>query len=89
MRNQPNSQHVDNSEVFAALVELIDALERRVPHIERIGETRIAAEAAALRKAAVSRLEHLAATTSTADELEADCRQAVMSDDGGPSREPS
>lgn len=88
MRQQPNSQPVDNNEVRAALVELIDALERRVPHIERIGEIHIAAEAAALKKTAVSRLETMAAATSTADELDGERRQAVMSDDGGPAREP-
>src|SRR5256885_11252157 len=38
------------------LRELITALDRRVPHVERAGEVEIARAAAALRKKAVQRL---------------------------------
>jgi preprotein translocase subunit SecD len=41
------------------LRELIDALERRVPMIERLGEAQIAREAAALKKKALKRLAEL------------------------------
>ena len=41
------------------LRELIVALDRRVPHIERVGEAAIVREAAALRKAAIARLAKL------------------------------
>jgi hypothetical protein len=43
------------------LQELIAALDRRVPHIERAGEASIARDAAALRAMAVKRLADLAA----------------------------
>ena len=41
------------------LRELVGALDRRVPHLEREGETRIADEAAALRQKAMDRLAEL------------------------------
>lgn len=41
------------------LRELIAALDRRVPHIEREGEVQIALDAAALRARAVARLAAL------------------------------
>jgi hypothetical protein len=48
------------------LRELIAALDRRVPHVERAGEISIAKDAAALKAKALQRLaelEHDAATT--------------------------
>jgi hypothetical protein len=41
------------------LRELIDALERRVPNIQREGEVAIAREAAALKARAIERLAEL------------------------------
>jgi hypothetical protein len=43
------------------LRELIAALDKRQPHIERVGETAIARDAAALRKKALERLAELQA----------------------------
>jgi hypothetical protein len=43
------------------LRELIAALDRRVPHVERAGEASIAGDAAALRTKAVKRLAELEA----------------------------
>jgi hypothetical protein len=43
------------------LRELIAALDRRVPHIERIGETAIARDAATLRETALDRIAQLEA----------------------------
>ena len=66
-----------------ALRELIEALDRRGPQIERAGETRIAQDALVLRREAVERLEEL--------EREDDARsdddraKATMTDDGGAS----
>lgn len=45
--------------LIAALSELIAALDRRVPQVERLGERRIARDAAVLRQEAAVRLEHL------------------------------
>ena len=41
------------------LQELIAALDRRVPHVERVGEADIAREAAALKARALKRIKEL------------------------------
>jgi hypothetical protein len=43
------------------LRELVEALDRRVPHVERVGEATIARDAAALRKKALKRIAELEA----------------------------
>ena len=43
------------------LRQLIDALDRRVPHIERVGEISIAREAAALKEKALAQIAELEA----------------------------
>jgi hypothetical protein len=45
--------------VIRELMELIDALDRRVPQIERVGEAAIARDAAALKARALKRIEEL------------------------------
>ena len=45
--------------MIAALRALIEALDQRVPHVERLGEVRIAREAAALREEAAKRIDQL------------------------------
>jgi hypothetical protein len=50
---------VNTSELARELEELIAALDRRVPRVERAGEAAIAREAAALRARAVKRLAEL------------------------------
>ena len=47
--------------LIADLRELIEALDRRVPHIEREGEQRIARDSAELKKTAQKRLAELEA----------------------------
>jgi hypothetical protein len=49
----------DRDRAVAALIELIEALDRRVPHVERVGETRIAGDAAKLRNDAMARVDDL------------------------------
>ena len=51
---------VNRPELARLLKEVIAALDRRVPHVERAGEATIAREAAALRAKAVCRLAELA-----------------------------
>ena len=70
--------------VVEALNELVEALDRRVRHVERLGETRIASDAASLRKAAVNRIHELSGARSAAREVEAERSGGVMTDDGGP-----
>lgn len=49
------------SDLLVTLQELVDALDRRVPHIERAGESQIAADAERLRASAVRRIASLRA----------------------------
>ena len=76
----------DSDRVVHALRELVEALDRRVAHVERLGETRIASEAAALRKDAVNRIQELTAAPSHHDTREAERSGELMTDDGGPLR---
>jgi hypothetical protein len=52
---------MNTGELARELEDLIAALDRRVPRVERAGEVAIAREAAALRAKAVNRLAELAA----------------------------
>ena len=55
------SEDGSRNEVIARLRELIEALESRVPHLEREGEVRIAQDAAALKRMALERIAQLEA----------------------------
>lgn len=70
--------------VILALRELVDALDRRVAQVERLGEGRIAREAAGLREEALRRIQELTAASSDRDAGEAERSGGVMTDDGGP-----
>jgi len=48
-----------HSKAIHQLHELIAALDRRVPHVERVGEAKIARDAAALKARALKRIEEL------------------------------
>jgi hypothetical protein len=50
--------------MLAALRELVRALDRRVPHVERAGEIRIARDAQTVRLEAVTQIEDLTAAGS-------------------------
>lgn len=50
-------------EMLADLYRLIEALDRRVPRLERIGEAQIAHEAADLRERAVSLIQRIESNT--------------------------
>jgi hypothetical protein len=52
------------TELVNHLRQLVDALDRRVPHVERDGEKKIATEAHALKELALRRLEELEAEAS-------------------------
>jgi hypothetical protein len=49
----------DTDAIIAALHELIEALDRRIPHVERVGEREIREQAAELRNLAVKRIDDL------------------------------
>jgi hypothetical protein len=55
----------DRTRKLHHLHELIAALDRRVPHVERNGETDIAREARALREKALQRIAELEASLET------------------------
>lgn len=55
----PTNKDKDRTRQIRHLRELIAALDRRVPHIERTGEVRIARDAAALRDKALKRIAAL------------------------------
>jgi hypothetical protein len=78
MSDQPPTR-ASTARVIAALGELIDALDRRVPHIERAGEIQIARDAARLKSEAVARINELRSAVS-----DSNLANAIMSDDGGP-----
>jgi hypothetical protein len=70
--------------VIAELSELIRALDRRVPQIERAGELHIAQDAAKLRSEALDRINELRRAASDHRSRDSDFVDAVMTDDGGP-----
>lgn len=76
----------DTDHVVHALRELVDALDRRAAQVERLGEVRIAREAAGLRKEAIHRIQELTAAPIDRDTREAERSGGVMTDDGGPLR---
>jgi hypothetical protein len=76
--------HAVRSDIAATLRELIDAVDRRVPHLERVGEPRVAQMAAALRGEAACRLAAMRRLDDEADEHDSALVDAVMTDDGGP-----
>jgi hypothetical protein len=71
---------------IAALRELIGALDRRTPHMERMGEIRIVRDAALLRSDAVARIEELK-QLGIDHGYDAELVHAVMTDDGAPAPE--
>ena len=87
MENSNGQAASDRDLVLAALRELLEALDRRVPHVERLGEVGIAREAYLLRKETASRIEQLTTVSSDSHTREADLSDSVLADDGGPLHE--
>ena len=54
-----SSDDAEKRRTIRQLRQLIDALNQRVPHIERVGEAKIARDAAELTKQALKRLKAL------------------------------
>ena len=63
--DRSSSAHTHSQRV---LLELIAALDRRVPQVQRAGEAAIAGEAAALKTRALKRLEELERERAHAEE---------------------
>jgi hypothetical protein len=60
---------VTTPELRRELEELIEALDRRVPRVEQLGEATIARDAAALRARAIARLAELARDPAAASSV--------------------
>jgi hypothetical protein len=59
MSDKTTAGGAERTGALRRLRELITALDRRVPHIERAGEIAIARDAAALKKQALARIAQL------------------------------
>ena len=70
--------------MLTTLRELIAALDRRVPRVDRADEVRIAGDAQRLRREAVTRIEELKRAGSDANAHDQELVEAIMTDDGGP-----
>lgn len=64
MIERTTSEQTNSAQIVRELFELIAALDRRVPHVERVGEISIARAAAALRIEASKRIEELERETA-------------------------
>jgi len=65
MSNNKGIDQSDRTRKLRHLHELIAALDRRVPHVERIGEIEIAREGRALREKALQRIAELEPSLET------------------------
>lgn len=61
MADKKTADEADRTRALRHLRELIAALDRRLPHIERLGESAIVRDAATLRKKALDRIAQLEA----------------------------
>ena len=59
MIREHGSPSDDRRQLISRLRELIDALDSRLPHLEREGEVQIATDAAALKSKAMARIAQL------------------------------
>lgn len=73
--------------MITTLRELISALDRRVPHVDRPGELRIARESRMLRREAVAQIEALSRHEPHDRPYDQELADAIMTDDGSPSPE--
>ena len=68
-RARPLGAAAAESDQLLALQELIEALDRRMPHVERAGEATIADDARRLRASASERIERLRDRRADVDDL--------------------
>ena len=69
--------------MITTLRELISALDRRVPHVDRPDELRIALEAQMLRREALAQIEALRRLGPDDASYDQELVDAIMTDDGG------
>lgn len=71
--------------LITTLRELTSALDRRVPHVDRPGELRIAREARMPRREAVAQIDASSRHGPDDGPYDQELVDAIMTDDGGPS----
>ena len=71
-------------QIVTTLRELISALDRRVPHVERRGEIGISQDAQTLRREAVAQIEALSRRGPDDKPYDQELVDAIMTDDGSP-----
>ncbi len=74
------------SRLVTALHELVNALDRRVPQVQRPAEARIARDARALRREALAQLDALGRPGPESGPYDQGLADAIMTDDGCPRR---
>ena len=84
MTEKPQRSVSAASRILTTLRELISALDRRVPHVERPGEIRISRDAQMLRREAVAQIEALSRQGPDDKPHDQELVDAIMTDDGGP-----
>jgi hypothetical protein len=87
MTEKPKHSVSTATRIATTLRELISALDRRVPQVDRPGEHRIARDAHALRGAAVAQIEALSRQQRGDKLYDEELVEAIMTDDGCPSPE--
>lgn len=87
MSDQPQRSVSTVNRIISTLRELVSALDRRVPHVDRPGELRIARESRMLRREAVAQIEALSRHQPDDRPYDQELADAIMTDDGSPSPE--
>jgi hypothetical protein len=85
MSDQPQRSVSTVNRIISTLRELVSALDRRVPHVDRPGELRIAGESRMLRREAVAQIEALSRHEPDDRPYDQELADAIMTDDGSPS----
>ena len=87
MSDQPQRSVSTVNRIISTLRELVSALDRRVPHVDRPGELRIARESRMLRREAVAQIGALSRHEPDDRPYNQELADAIMTDDGSPSTE--
>jgi hypothetical protein len=86
--NKRLSAKTGKKSVIADLRELVRALDRRVPRLERASEDQISREAAALRAKALDRISQLERAASSLDAEDVRAATSIKRSQGQSAREP-
>ena len=84
MTEKPRRSVATAQRMVSTLRELIRALDRRVPHVDRPGELRIARDARQLRRQAVAQINALNRHKPDDTRYDQELVDAIMTDDGCP-----